>query len=44
MKLGRSKFLSSLRIKTQILKRLQRVIVVDGTTPKKMVRSVAEAP
>jgi len=31
MKLG-SKFLSSLRIKTQLLKRLQRVIVVDGAT------------
>ena len=30
MKLG-SKFLNSLRIKTQLLKRLQRVIVVDGT-------------
>jgi len=29
MKLG-SKFLSSLRIKTQLLKRLQRVIVADG--------------
>ena len=29
MKLG-SKFLNSLRIKTQLLKRLQRVIVVDG--------------
>ena len=32
MKLG-SKFLSSLRIKIQLLKRLQRVIVVDGATP-----------
>jgi hypothetical protein len=31
MKLG-SKFLNSLRIKTQLLKRLQRVIVVDGAT------------
>jgi aspartate carbamoyltransferase regulatory subunit len=31
MKLG-SKFLDSLRIKTQLLKWLQRVIVVDGTT------------
>jgi aspartate carbamoyltransferase regulatory subunit len=31
MKLG-SKFLTSLRIKTQLLKRLQRVIVVDGAT------------
>jgi len=30
MKVG-SKFLYSLRIKTQLLKRLQRVIVVDGT-------------
>ena len=29
MKLG-SKFLDSLRIKTQLLKSLQRVIVVDG--------------
>ena len=29
MKLG-SKFLNSLRIKTQLLKRLQRVIVADG--------------
>ena len=27
-----SKFLNSLRIKTQLLKRLQRVIVVDGAT------------
>ena len=32
MKLG-SKFLNSLRIKIQLLKRLQRVIVVDGATP-----------
>ena len=31
MKLG-SKFLNSLRIKTQLLKRLQCVIVVDGAT------------
>ena len=31
MKLG-SKFFHSLRIKTQLLKRLQRVIVVDGAT------------
>jgi aspartate carbamoyltransferase regulatory subunit len=31
MKLG-SKFLNSLRIKTQLRKRLQRVIVVDGAT------------
>ena len=31
MKLG-SKFLNSLRFKTQLLKRLQRVIVVDGAT------------
>jgi len=31
MKLG-SKFLNSLRIKTQLLRRLQRVIVVDGAT------------
>ena len=31
MKLG-SKFLSSLRVKTQLLKRLQCAIVVDGTT------------
>jgi hypothetical protein len=29
----RSRFLSSLRVKTQLLKRLQCVIVVDGTTP-----------
>ena len=44
MKLG-SKFLSSLRIKIQLLKRLQRVIVVDGPpTPKRMVRRVTEAP
>ena len=27
-----SQFLTSLRIKTQLLKRLQRVIVVDGVT------------
>ena len=31
MKLG-SKIIISLRIKTQLLNRLQRVIVVDGTT------------
>ena len=31
MKLG-SKFLNSLRTKTQLLYRLQRVIVVDGAT------------
>ena len=31
MKLG-SKFLNFLRIKTQLLKRLQRVIVVDSAT------------
>jgi hypothetical protein len=31
MKLGR-KFFNSSRIKTQLLKRLQRVIVVDGAT------------
>jgi len=31
MKLG-SKFLSSLKLKPQLLKRLQRVIVVDGAT------------
>ena len=31
MKLG-SKYLNSLRIKTQLLKRLQRVTVVDGAT------------
>jgi hypothetical protein len=32
-----SKFLYSFRIKTQLLKMLQRVIVVDGaTTPKRM--------
>ena len=44
MKLG-SKFLNSLRIETQLLKRLQRVIVVDGPpTPKRMVRRVTEAP
>jgi hypothetical protein len=35
MKLG-SKFISSLRIKTQLLKRLQRVIVVDGATHSQM--------
>ena len=34
MKLG-SKFLNYLRIKTQLLKRLQRVIVVDGATHSK---------
>ena len=27
-----SKFLSSLRVKTQLLKRVQRVIIVDGAT------------
>jgi len=44
MKLG-IKFLSSLRIKTQLLKRLQCVIIVDGaTTPKRMVWRVTEAP
>jgi len=31
MKLG-SKFLNSLKIKTQLFKRLQHVIVVDGVT------------
>jgi len=31
MKLG-SKFICSLRVKTQLIKRLQRVIVVDGAT------------
>jgi len=31
MKLG-SKFLNSLKIKTQLIKRLQRMIVVDGAT------------
>ena len=31
MKLG-SKFLNSLRIRTQLLKRPQRVIIVDGAT------------
>jgi hypothetical protein len=36
MKLG-SKFLNSLIIKTQILERLQRVIIVDGATPTRMV-------
>ena len=36
MKLG-SKFLNSLRIKTQLLKRLQRVIVVDGATHSQQV-------
>jgi hypothetical protein len=36
MKLG-SKFLNSFRIKTQLLKRLQHVVVADGaTTPKRM--------
>ena len=44
MKLG-IKFLSSLRIKTQLLKRLQCVIIVDGaTTPKRMVWRATEAP
>ena len=35
MKLG-SKFLNSLRIKTQLLKRLQHVIVVDSATHSQM--------
>jgi hypothetical protein len=44
MKLG-SKFLNFLRIKTQVLKRLQCVNVVDGApTPKRMVWRVTEAP
>ena len=44
MKVG-SKFLYSLRIKTQLLKRLQRVIVVEAPpTPKGMVWRVTEAP
>jgi len=44
MKLG-SKFLYSLRIKTQLLKRLQRVIVVDiATHSQRMVWRVLEAP
>ena len=30
-----SKFLKSLRFKTQLLKKFQRVIVVDGATPPK---------
>ena len=32
MKLGSVKFLNSLRVKTQLLKRPQHVIVVDGVT------------
>ena len=32
----RSKFLNSLRIKTQLLKRLQHVIVVDSATHSQM--------
>ena len=44
MKLG-SKFLNSLSIKIQLLKRLQCVNVVDGApTPKRMVWRVTEAP
>ena len=44
MQLG-SKFLNSLRIKAQLHKRLQRVIVVDSaTTAKWMVWRVTEAP
>jgi hypothetical protein len=44
MKLG-SRFLNSLRIKPQLLKRLQRVIVVEAPpTPKGMVWRVTEAP
>jgi hypothetical protein len=44
MKLG-SKFLNSLRIKTLLLKRLQRVFVVDDApTPKRMVWRITEAP
>ena len=44
MKLG-SKFLNSLRIKTQLLKRLQRVIVADGATnSQNIVWRVTEAP
>ena len=42
MKLG-SEFLNSLKITTQLLKRLQRVIVADGPTPKRMVWRVTEA-
>jgi hypothetical protein len=43
MKLG-SKFLNSLRIKTQLIKRPQHVIVVDSApTPKRMVWRVTEA-
>ena len=42
MKLG-SRFLNSLRIKPQLLKRLQRVIVVEAPpTPKGMVWRVTE--
>jgi hypothetical protein len=44
MMLG-NKFLSSLRIKTQLLKRLQRVIVADGATnSQNIVWRVTEAP
>jgi len=44
MKLG-SKFLNPLRTKTQLLKRLQCVIVVDGAThTQRMVWRVTEAP
>jgi hypothetical protein len=41
----RSKFFKSLRIKTQLLKRLQRVIVADGATnSQNIVWRVTEAP
>jgi hypothetical protein len=43
MKLG-SKLLNALRVKTQLLKWLQCVIVVDGATPKRMVWRVTETP
>jgi hypothetical protein len=44
MRLG-SKFHSFLKIKTQLLERLQRVIIVDGAThSQKMARRVTEAP
>ena len=44
MRIG-SKFLNSLRFKTPLLKRLQRVIVVDiATHSQRMVWRVLEAP
>jgi len=43
MKLG-SKFLGPLRVETQLLKRLQCAVVVNGASSKRMVRRVTEAP